>query len=335
MRFGIQIYVAIFLSQFLFSISQKGFELDSRAPSKQAKFEDVSVRRPAAEGFLAAPPMEDPIDQDKKRTEAPDVANSGSGAFEQVRELRSPYLPRVRMSQINDPDVFIHFDRYGLIVQADGDGGDTAQRTGMFYFVHRDPEAFRKALDKLEVQPGVYVRHPFQEGFRSEPREFSRDQQRALVIALGKYNFQGHLWRLIRSHTFRLGKYQNSDVIGPSHIGEYIRAMRSRTLYPLLWITDVGLLVSSIKTATIKGVDFNDVDDNNHIMSLAQARETLPTPISWLARKIYKTFRAANRGTILLGERCAAQGALSWYHRAESGGNPFISEAYRDTVAVF
>ncbi len=340
MRLAIQAYLTLFLAQFFLPFSPQGFEIENGPNSEHAKLEEVSMRNPAVEGFLAVPQIEqdhqaEPWIREKRRSEAKSSTSFHLNDLLQVRDLRSFYLPRVRMSRINEPDIFIHFDRYGLIVQADGDGGDTAQRTGMFYFIHRDPTGFRKALDKLEVRPGIYVRHPFQEGFRNDPLEFSRDQQRALVMALGKYNFQGHLWRLIWTHVSRLGKYQNRDFIGPSHLGEYIRALRSQTLYPVLWITDIGLLVSSIKTATIKRVDLNDVDDNNHIMSLAQARETLPTPISWLARKIYKKFRPENRGTILLGERCAAQGALSWYHRAESGGNPYISEAYRDTISMF
>lgn len=247
-------------------------------------------------------------------------------------------VPQLRRYVFMNPDggslkeAFIHFDEHGLIVQSDGDGGDTAQRTGMFYYVHRDERAFERALDLLEVEPGVYVRHPFQHDFRNEPHRFSRDQQRPLVIALGKCGMHDRLWRLTRAHLMRMGKYQNVDVMGPSHLGEYVRAFRFKALYPLLWITDLGLLFSSLETAVTARFDADFTDDNNHLLSLLQAQDIMPTPISWLARKIYKNFRPENLGNSILGEPSPAQGALAWYHRAGNGGNPLIAEAYRPLV---
>jgi hypothetical protein len=224
----------------------------------------------------------------------------------------------------------IHFDAHGLIVQANGDGGDTAQRTGMLFFQYRDEEAFVNALDQLEIAPGIYVRHPYQAGFRNDPNRFSRDQQRALVIAMGSYRMDDRLWRLAKAHLARFGKYQNLDYLGPSHLGEYLRAFRAWPVYPLLLITDVGLVVSSIDIALTK--DKDNVDDNNHVMALVQASQTMPTPISWLATRLYKKYRPINFGNEILGESDPVQGALSWYHRAESGGNPFISEMYRSSL---
>lgn len=229
--------------------------------------------------------------------------------------------------------VFINFDAHGLIVQSDGDGGDTAQRTGMFYFVYDDRAAFERALDQLEVRPGIYVRHPYQPGFRSDPAEFSRDQQRALVIAMGAYGMRDRLWRMVKAHASRLGKYQNRDILGPSHLGEYIRAFHSRLLYPVLLVTDTALLFNSVRICLVYRWNSDHSDDNNHVMSLAQSRYVMPTPWSWMARKIYKKFRPRNEGNFQKSEPHAPQGALVWYHRAENGGNPLIAETYRHVIS--
>jgi hypothetical protein len=227
---------------------------------------------------------------------------------------------------------YINFDRHGLIVQSNGDGGDTGQRTGMFYYVHHDPEGFSRALDVLEVEPGLYVRHPFQDDFRDKIPRFSRDQQRPIVIALGKYRMYDRLWRITKNHMLRLGKYQNKDIAGPSHMGEYIRAFRFKPLYPVLLATDAMLIVGSLEAAVVSRWDPGFTDDNNHLMALLQAQDVMPTPLSWVARKLYRNFRAPSVGSSHFGESCPVQGALLWYHRTESGGNPLIAEAYRPLV---
>jgi hypothetical protein len=226
----------------------------------------------------------------------------------------------------------LRVDAHGLIVQANGDGGDTAQRTGMFYFVHRDPKAFSRALDLLEIEAGVFVRHPYQDGFRSNPSRFSRDQQRPLVIALGAYGMHDRLWRLFEAHLRRLGKYQNRDYIGPVNVGEYIRAFKSKPLYPLLFVTDVGLIYSSLDIAVRSRFDPDDVDDNNHLMSLIQSQEVMDTPLSWLARKVYRHLRGKNLGNSELGESEPVQGAIAWYHRNQNGGNTLIPALYRNSI---
>jgi hypothetical protein len=223
-----------------------------------------------------------------------------------------------------DPKSSVYLDEYGLIVQADGDGGDTAQRTGMYYYLQDDPAGFEKALDLLEVHPGIFVRHPQQDDFRSDPREFSRDQQRPLVIALGKYKMRDRLWRMLRGHVLRLGKYQNMDFIGPVGVGEYIRSFEAKPLYPALVITDLCLLVGSVYLAAEASFDTDEVDDNNHVMTLIQAQQVMPTPLGWLAAEAYLRLRPRNKGNFFLGKENPVLGALAWYHRRESGGNPFL-----------
>jgi hypothetical protein len=94
----------------------------------------------------------------------------------------------------------IYFDDHGLIVQKDGDGGDTAQREGWVWFgiylrdYLRDPwhlkppKPFSETMDLLESdRTGQFRRHPFQADWRSDPNGFSRDQLIPLIAAIGVY----------------------------------------------------------------------------------------------------------------------------------------------------
>jgi hypothetical protein len=226
----------------------------------------------------------------------------------------------------------MHFDGLGLIVQADGDGGDTAQRVGMFYFAHQDARAFKLSIMILEVAPGIWVRHPTQEGFRKDPAHFSRDQQDALMVAAGHYKRKDVVYRTLKAQLSRFGRYQNKDWANLGTACVYIRALRARYLWPLLVMLDFGFVINAVFLWQRNRHDPDKVDDNNHIVRLQQAYQYMPTPVSWLARKLYKWIRPKNLGNTIKGETCPIMGSLAWYHRAENGGNPEIVEAYRPLI---
>lgn len=73
----------------------------------------------------------------------------------------------------------------------------------------------------------------------------------------------------------------------------------------------------------------NDVDDDNMNNTLMITQYVFPTPLSWLARKIYKRFRPQNNGNTQLGEKSSIMGALMWYHRND---NPEMAELARPMV---
>jgi hypothetical protein len=239
-----------------------------------------------------------------------------------------------------------NFDAFHLPVQKDGDGGDTAQRVGTYYFgikIRKDlgflnseyafhnSQDFNKALGHLEKQPGIFVRHPIQ---WNEVSDFSRDQQTPLVIAMGMYGEQRpRLKRLFRSHASRFFRYQNKDVASPEHIGFYIRSLRIWMAYPLLVFSDLFMLLNSF-ILILKGLDKNNVgDDINHTLAVLQARLMMPTPVSWLARMLYK-LRPNNFGNTKLGETNSIQGAWSWYFRPETGASSF-HELYRPIIKKY
>lgn len=263
----------------------------------------------------------------------------------------------------------MHRDEYGLIVQADGDGGDTCQRTGMYWFgrflndgkwLESTAWAFMAEAVKLEVEPGILVRHPHQqnfrppETFRSDPRTTSRDQQDPLVVALGALeptNFGGKkslLTRIFKKHMSRwymAFKYQNADIANPSTWSVYIRAFNAKWAYPFLFLADLGFLFGSLIVWTQRNPD--DTDDLNNIVRLTQAAIVMPTPVSWLARRLYARWRPKTYGSYVgeyqfngqiykyPGESNHVMGALVWYFRPQNFGNPEIAETYRPIIARY
>lgn len=245
----------------------------------------------------------------------------------------------------------MHVDKYGFIVQADGDGGDTAQRHGFYWLavkltgqqVLSNPPILGP-LDTLDLLSNFrrrgFVRHPFQgpdfrppETFRDDPNHFSRDQQDVLVCMMSVHTMGPYLRWTAWNHVKRLGRYQNKDWANLSTIGIYIRAFRAWYLWPLLCLLDLQLLFNafSIWVKAMRNPDHSD--DLNHIARLVHAQAVLPTPVSWLARKLYKLIRP--KGPLSHAEPSAIMAALRWYFRASNGGNPELAELYRPLVERF
>lgn len=269
----------------------------------------------------------------------------------------------------------MYIDAYALIVQQDQDGGDTLQREGMYAFgkwlrynknknvlivdeipERRDPAAI---MDKLEVRPGIFVRHPDPWKWYSDPDTTSRDQLVPVIAYCGAYEDYARLGRLFKQ-TLKRGLFaQNTKRAGDgprswkmpdtmlAHLDLFIRAggWYTAPLYPLLFVTDtvdlVGTLLQQVPIhwqQTARRMRFKlpkDVDDNNVIISHLMAASFKPTPISWLNRQIYSITRRQNLGNTEKGEANPVMGALVWYHRTEAGGNPEMAELYRPLVEQY
>ena len=216
----------------------------------------------------------------------------------------------------------MYLDSNGLIVQADGDGGDTAGREGDYWFAWGlgpftyTSEIFKMNLDRLQVSPGVFVRNPVH---YNDPKDFSRDQTVPLILAMGVMGEHETLKLLLKKQIKNYFRYQNGDIGLLGDLGYYIRAFNAWWAYPVLLVGDLQLLVNSV-IRVIKGTDQDTSDDINHTLGLLQAQYTLPTPISYLARKIYKHFRSGG-----------IQNAWDNYFKPSSGANPF-NDIYRDLI---
>lgn len=269
----------------------------------------------------------------------------------------------------------MYIDSYALISQADGDVGDSLHREGMYAFgkwmlynrvnntvvIQEIPERTDpiRIMDKFEVQPGVYVRHPDSTRWSANPDTTSRDQLVPVLAYCAAYKDYARLGRLFLA-TLRRGFFaQNLLDIGDNeskrkipdtmlgHLGLFIRAGGEWTmpLYPLLYITDTIDLIGTVIEAIplhweetgkrLRLRDLGDVDDNNTVVAQLMAVKFKPTAIAWLNRQVYSLTRAANYGNTILGESNHVMGALSWYHRQEAGGNPEIAELYRPLIEEY
>lgn len=272
------------------------------------------------------------------------------------------------------------FDRYfdidtGLLSTWSGDnydGGDSCQKTGLYRFgrwfkikhdkdlLVREKAKFEQECQMLESseRKNWYIRSPSQRStWWSNPYCFSRDQHRSLVMAMGRYGQQKRLWKLLWEHTKRGFLYQNNrqidnptkwkmpDVTSPDHFAEILRALYMAgakwliILWPVLLFTDLCALIGLLASFP-KWQNPDEADDDNMIMSYLQAKYALPTPISFLVRKIYKTTRPIagftdesktqsikslydhdQRVLLCLGPLTAMQ----WKHRKSTGAPPFAT----------
>lgn len=206
------------------------------------------------------------------------------------------------------------------------DGGDTLQREGMFAIAIRclydqdkitiaDYLLYRKRywnhLNRLYITCGNYKRHVDPAMWYSGNSVMSRDQWTPNVIAMGmldlddhnRKSFWGHgkrLW-LFTTNTRRNYAYppghpkanaENSyrwklpDLTILSCWGNHCRSHKAYLTYPLLCLTDLDLLVSSLIWLYKFRKTPNDTDILNHVNSLIQAQKIMPTPVSRLARKL-------------------------------------------------
>lgn len=287
----------------------------------------------------------------------------------------------------------MNLDRYGLIISG-GDGGDTCNRvyTTTFRLLlnfklfssERLPlsevvrsEAIKKLAPMnefqklLEIEPGIYVRHPDPLFWGSDPRNCSRDQLTPVICLLAFLSSYRHdlgasyrtkLWDLLKEclkrYMFAQNIYPNwidprlhdvkekmPDFINFEIWGIFARGWINTWWFPLalpvIFFGDFFLLLAALfkvfapisedGTLKFRMPGPDDVDDDNINSLLMAAQYTYQTPFSWLARKIYKVFRSKNYGNTELGEKNPIMGALVWYHK-EPAGNPEIAELARPIV---
>jgi hypothetical protein len=165
-------------------------------------------------------------------------------------------------------------------------------------------------MNLIEPRPGMFVRHPDPSMWYSNPVHFSRDQQSAVAIGLSFLGNKGAIKRMAKGHLKRFGLYPNfqlnkvgvdgkfrrvtGDIASPEHFGYYIRGLHLYPLYPLLLVGDLFMLLNSLIIVFMSLRSVNSMEtsnDLNHICALLQAKHMMPTPISWLARKVYSLFR--------------------------------------------
>lgn len=211
-----------------------------------------------------------------------------------------------------------NIDDYGLIVHFQNgtfNGGDSCQRTCSYYvFNHflRDgfPShlGFSRALKYLQAGD-EFIRHP-EKGYNcgkpnytiyecwSEPKNFSCDQSRALIVALQFYA-RVSLARKFAVNTLKnFSRFQNNDLCWLPEWGAMIRACGLWWLWPLLLLCDAWLVLSNTLAVFTYFVSLVRHDEtkgrymytDGHVTGVVLSLSTreMPTPFGWLARKIIK-----------------------------------------------
>jgi len=274
------------------------------------------------------------------------------------------------------PDLAI--DQHGLIVQTDGDGGDTAQREGWAWFGSWIREhklsnpwsiqrciTFDQTMSLLEIdQSGVFRRNPDK---YSEPKDFSRDQSIPIIAAMGLWGDTTRLERFWERTKVRNYLTQNGEMLRPDGVNLFLRA---RGVKPGI-IGDVQLY-GGVVSRLAQAADLNDVgDDLNLLVILLMAKFRFPATNTGVPGtrteeviSLYATKRPHSYGSYLQSYRqkfgvdlgasevevrkrmddgitkgwkpdsnCPpVLGALRWYFRAESKGNPELAELYAPIV---
>lgn len=242
----------------------------------------------------------------------------------------------------------MHRDKYGIIVQADGDDGDSLHREGLMLFIGQ-----RSAMWTF-----LYTDGRFHRGTTKwiDPSNVSRDQ----LIPVLAWASKGYGWnfrQVVRHFKGPLLRAPNGDV-GLTHISMMIRGnlqvewansnycgryeflwLRVLLTTILLHITDLFFLAGAIikifpvryndQKKRLEWNDMDKVDDWNDVIPLLHAVRSYPTLTSWLARTIYRTFRKKNHGRDLTTSYDRVYQALLWYNRASSGGNPELMDLYQ------
>jgi len=234
-------------------------------------------------------------------------------------------------------DMNRYIDQWGLIVQdlngySKGDAGDACHKTSHLAIAnYLNGQQLHSSFQRLiEVQKATpFVRHPDSSKWYSRTDRMSRDQSFPYVIALALLANFGMLFHFFIRHALHLflftwNYYPNYVMPGDTDykrkmpditlfefFNVYIRGFRLYPLYPLLLIGDLEMLGSCL----IKRYD-SDKDVCNSLASVLLAKEIMPTPLSYLARKILKP---------------VAQRKLDDYFR-EDWMEPPINEFYRPSV---
>jgi hypothetical protein len=251
----------------------------------------------------------------------------------------------------------MHLDDNGLPTQADGDRNDQLQRVGMCAVAYalggyspiyaKDMWVALKRGGRLHPKPGTLVRYQ-----GADPRNCSGDQIISALAAVVAWPFWREAtaisWGILRRGGFaqnihdgldgKPGKWKVPDFI-------LIRALPLMCrvhwlLWPLACLADVLLVVAGLMAGAPvwrDGKGFSarspdDVDDNVQLLTFAVCRLVNPTPLSVLGNWLYGKLRPQNYGCGINAFH-PVQGALEWYHRKESGGNPEIAESWRPITA--
>lgn len=220
------------------------------------------------------------------------------------------------MSIVNELFSSPNIDSYGLLTEANGDGGDSIHREGALLFalwllkikLRYHIVGFEKCLYRtmrvitplINGKNGRIRRHVDESKWYGDWERGSRDQYYAL-IGIGLFSptrlrliFRGHLERCLLFTTNFLPNTSSSsarrkipDLTGPGFWALYIRLFKAKRLYWLLHAFDLSLVAQALIWCFWRGKDVNDSDVWNTMQAILLAETRMPTYFSGLARRVF------------------------------------------------
>jgi hypothetical protein len=228
----------------------------------------------------------------------------------------------------------IYFDlEHGLIVHEDGNGGDTAQREGMYWLAKwfyanrllalngkppaRLPEFQPWRAAKVEVprilgllqrEPGVFVRHPSDPQY-NRPEQMSRDNLVPLIAMMGVFGQRQALSNMYDRMERKLGIFGTLNKDNLDFFRQMIRRARDQAVQETL---DHFILDGAVDAGICCALDGDKVGKDLNLMIQLLLPEALQGKNYVAAiRKRYVDDRPANYGIYLT--------AYYGHHRPELG----------------
>lgn len=239
-----------------------------------------------------------------------------------------------------------NLDIWGFIAQLDSDGGDSAQREGMFiaaasYYHKRGwisteeymhlKWRFLNNASLLISNCGLIRRHPDTSKWYGDWDRGSRDQYHFVIGAsLAQTGYAKKIFRGFAFRGFLLctnlrdnstpGKVKLPDFTGPQFIGVLIRCLpkwAQALLKPVLHVLDLSLVIQSLIWVYYFGNKREESDILNHLQTLLFAEANSPTFSSRLAARILR--KLPKWEGIISDNRNAVQQRLDDYFNSHGG----------------
>lgn len=253
----------------------------------------------------------------------------------------------------------MHLDSHGIIVQSDGDDGDSLHRMatlGIGQFLLMNAKNPAKPMGDMHSTYVKMVTHLYNgvEWRRGTTKwnewgKVSRDQMVPVIIFLGLYSSFFDDYKVLNQTLDKLQKdfYKvgNGDTF-LTHLSVILRAKEKLTKWDkfFLHLVDIQDLIGTLIHCFVpfrwhdghkkfEKVGLDQVDDWNGFLTMVQAYVIYETTISKLSRFIYRKFRPKSHGLVAVEPKGhLVKAALMWYNRAESGGNPELLHPFNEIL---
>jgi hypothetical protein len=139
------------------------------------------------------------------------------------------------------------------------------------------------------------------------PNHVSRDNSMGYIMMLGKFGYHEDVRKILLNIVKRGSFFQNThtvkgerkllpDLCGPEQYSVILRASTQKKylllLYPLILLLDFFFMLSILIHVVKSHYDPSHTSTINHELSaVLQAKDTVQTPFSWIAEKLFLNYR--------------------------------------------